>query len=46
MEHGVSLQGRVVNVFDKAPPFHDSSSGYFRSLASPFGRQFEVTLRV
>jgi iron complex outermembrane receptor protein len=45
LDHGVSLQGRVVNMFDKDPPFYDSSSGYFASLASPFGRQFEVTLR-
>jgi iron complex outermembrane receptor protein len=45
LDHGVSLQGRVVNVFDKDPPFYDSASGYFASLASPFGRQFEVTLR-
>lgn len=45
LEHGVSLQGRVVNLLDSDPPFYDNGSGYFAALASPFGRQFEVTLR-
>ncbi|MBU3078225.1 TonB-dependent receptor domain-containing protein [Sphingomonas quercus] len=42
---GVSLQARVVNLFDKDPPFVDNANGYLPALASPFGRQFEVTLR-
>ena len=42
---GLTLQGRVTNLFDKDPPFVDLASGYFPALASPFGRQFEITLR-
>ena len=45
IREGVSLQGRIVNLFDKEPPFVDSANGYIASLASPFGRQFELTLR-
>ncbi len=45
LDHGVELQGRIVNLFDTDPPFYDSSSGYFAGLASPFGRRFSITLR-
>lgn len=45
VRQGLSLQGRVVNLTDKDPPFADNANGYIGSLASPFGRQFEVTLR-
>jgi iron complex outermembrane receptor protein len=43
---GLSIQGRVVNLFDKDPPFVDIANGYLPSNASPFGRQFEVTARI
>lgn len=46
MFHGVSLQGRVVNLLDEEPPFVDNADGYLPKLASPFGRQFEMTVRV
>ena len=45
LDHGVSLQGRVVNLTNRQPPFVDSAAGYIATLASPFGRQFELTLR-
>jgi iron complex outermembrane receptor protein len=45
IHQGASVQARVVNLFDKNPPFYDSANGYFAGLASPFGRQFELTLR-
>lgn len=45
VREGASMQARVVNLFDKDPPFYDSANGYFAGLASPFGRQVEVTLR-
>ncbi len=45
IREGVSLQARVVNLFDKDPPFVDNSAGYYAALASPFGRQFELTVR-
>ncbi|WP_336963108.1 TonB-dependent receptor domain-containing protein [Sphingobium aquiterrae] len=45
LHKGLSLQGRVVNLFDKDPPFVDNANGYLPALASPFGRQFELTLR-
>jgi iron complex outermembrane receptor protein len=45
VREGLSLQGRVVNLLDKDPPFTDNANGYIPALASPFGRQFEVTLR-
>jgi iron complex outermembrane receptor protein len=43
---GLSIQGRIVNLFDKDPPFVDIANGYLPSNASPFGRQFEVTARI
>ena len=45
VREGLSLQGRVVNLFNEEPPFIDNANGYLPALASPFGRQFEVTLR-
>ena len=42
---GLSIQGRVVNLFDKDPPFVDTTNGYLPSNATPFGRQFEITVR-
>ena len=45
VREGLSLQGRVVNLFDQDPPFVDNTNGYLPALASPFGRQFELTLR-
>ena len=45
VREGLSIQGRVVNLFDKDPPFVDIANGYLPANASPFGRQFEVTLR-
>jgi iron complex outermembrane receptor protein len=42
---GVTLQGRVSNVFDTDPPFYDNANGYFPALASPFGRTIDLTLR-
>jgi iron complex outermembrane receptor protein len=46
VREGLSLQVRAVNVFDKDPPFYDSSNGYYAALASPFGRQLEATIRM
>ena len=45
IREGLSIQARVVNLFDKEPPFVDNANGYLPALASPFGRQFEMTLR-
>jgi len=45
MHDGLSIQGRIVNLFNEDPPFVDNSSGYLGALASPFGRQFELTVR-
>jgi iron complex outermembrane receptor protein len=45
LREGLSVQGRVVNIADEEPPFIDNANGYLPALASPFGRQFEVTLR-
>lgn len=42
---GLSIQGRIVNLFDKDPPFVDIANGYLPANATPFGRQFEVTVR-
>ena len=42
---GASIQGRIVNLLDKDPPFVDIANGYLPATASPFGRQFEVTVR-
>jgi hypothetical protein len=35
-----------VNLLDEEPPFVDNADGYLPKLASPFGRQFEMTVRV
>ncbi|MDB5456121.1 MAG: hypothetical protein JWP92_1706, partial [Caulobacter sp.] len=45
IREGLSIQGRVVNLFDEDPPFVDNANGYLPALASPFGRQFEMTVR-
>jgi len=45
LREGLSIQGRVVNLFNEDPPFVDNANGYLPALASPFGRQFELTLR-
>ncbi len=45
VREGLSIQARVVNVFDEEPPFVDNANGYLPALASPFGRQFEMTVR-
>ena len=42
---GVTVQVRVANLFDQAAPFFDSAAGYNPSLASPFGRSIDLTLR-
>ena len=42
---GLSIQGRAVNLTNKDAPFVDLTNGYLPGLASPFGRQFEVTVR-
>jgi iron complex outermembrane receptor protein len=42
---GVTLQGRVANLFDKDPPFYDSANGYDGNQASPFPRSYDLTLR-
>lgn len=45
IREGLSVQARVVNLFDKDPPFVDNANGYLPALASPFGRQYEFTVR-
>jgi iron complex outermembrane receptor protein len=45
LREGLSVQGRIVNLTNEDPPFTDNANGYIGSLASPFGRQFEVTVR-
>ena len=45
LREGLSIQGRVVNLFDEEPPFVDNANGYLPAQATPFGRQFEVTVR-
>jgi iron complex outermembrane receptor protein len=42
---GISLQGRVSNLFDKDPPFFDNGDGYNGSWASPYPRAYDLTLR-
>ncbi|MBU3078224.1 TonB-dependent receptor domain-containing protein [Sphingomonas quercus] len=42
---GFSIQGRVVNLFDKDPPWVDSGAGYSSSNSNAYGRMFEVTVR-
>jgi len=42
---GVTLQARVVNLFNRDPPFYDAAAGYNANLASPFPRSFDLTLR-
>ncbi|MBN9318438.1 MAG: TonB-dependent receptor [Caulobacterales bacterium] len=42
---GVTLQGRVVNLFDKDPPFFDNADGYNGTYASPYPRSYDLTLR-
>jgi outer membrane receptor protein involved in Fe transport len=39
------IQVRGANIFNKQPPFYDSAAGYFATLANPFGRTIDVTLR-
>ena len=43
--HGVTAQVRVRNVADKDPPFYNVALGYDNRQATPYGRQFELTLR-
>lgn len=43
--NGVTLQGRVRNLTDETPPYYPSSSGYDEDNHTPYGRQFELTLR-
>ena len=45
LREGLSIQGRVVNLFDKDPPFVDIANGYLPANSTPFGRQFEVSVR-
>ena len=42
---GLSIQGRVQNLFDKDPPFVDTGNGYLPANSTPFGRTFEVSVR-
>ena len=43
--NGVTLQLRVRNLTDEEPPFYDSGSGYDDDNHTPYGRQFDLTLR-
>jgi len=45
LREGLSIQGRIANLLDEDPPFVDNANGYLPAQASPFGRQFEVTVR-
>jgi iron complex outermembrane receptor protein len=42
---GLTLQARVTNLTDKIPPFYDAVQGYDNQNASPYGRQFTVSVR-
>lgn len=42
---GVTLQARVRNLTDKSPPFYNVAEGYDDDQHSPYGRQFDLTLR-
>lgn len=42
---GVTLQARVRNLTDKAPPFYNVAEGYDDDQHTPYGRQFDLTLR-
>jgi iron complex outermembrane recepter protein len=42
---GVTLQARVRNLTDAEPPFYNSALGYDNANATPYGRQFDLTLR-
>lgn len=42
---GVTLQGRVRNLLDDEPPYYANSEGYDEDNHTPYGRQFELTLR-
>ena len=42
---GVTLQGRVRNLLDEDAPYFPNSLGYDDDNHSPYGRQFELTLR-
>lgn len=42
---GVTLQGRVRNLLDEDAPYFPNSLGYDDDNHSPYGRQFELTVR-
>ncbi len=42
---GVTMQVRVRNVADKEPPFYNIAEGYQDDVHTPYGRQFDLTLR-
>jgi iron complex outermembrane receptor protein len=42
---GTTLQFRVTNIADRDPPLYDAVTGFDGQNASPYGRQFTVTLR-
>ena len=43
---GAQIQLRAGNIFDRDPPFYDSTLGYNPTYSTPFGRTLEATLRV
>lgn len=42
---GSRLSLAVTNIFDKAPPFYNSGSGYYSLGNNPFGRTVNLTFR-
>jgi iron complex outermembrane receptor protein len=42
---GVTAQVRVRNLTDKEPPFYNVVEGYDDDQATPYGRQFDLTIR-
>jgi iron complex outermembrane receptor protein len=42
---GVTAQVRVRNLTDESPPFYNVAEGYQDDVHTPYGRQFDLTLR-
>lgn len=42
---GVTVQARVRNLLDEEPPFYNVAEGYDDDNHTPYGRQFDLTLR-
>jgi iron complex outermembrane receptor protein len=43
--NGSAISLSVTNIFNKEPPFYNSSSGYFGLVHNPFGRTVNLTFR-